>query len=90
MAGMTHLFLSVRGQPAHRADIPGIADGGIIGGEIMRNLEEATTLAEAAMILPVVNSRRFSLANAADAHQAIVDGVARGEPVFDLTEEAGS
>lgn len=53
-------------------------------------LTEATNLAEAGMILPVVDNRRFSLATVGDAHQLITDGVARGKLVVDAIDDAGS
>jgi len=53
-------------------------------------LAEATKLAEAGELLPVLDPRRFTLGTANDAYRAIAAGTARGKLVVDVEEEAGS
>ncbi|MGW7381095.1 zinc-dependent alcohol dehydrogenase family protein [Streptomyces sp. NPDC054794] len=50
-------------------------------GEIMR---EAAALADAGALEPLLDPRRFSLADVADAHAAVESGTARGKIVIDV------
>jgi NADPH2:quinone reductase len=52
-------------------------------GEIM---QEATKLAEAGKLIPLVDERRFTLANAQDAHDIIENGKAIGKLVIDIAK----
>jgi NADPH:quinone reductase-like Zn-dependent oxidoreductase len=56
-------------------------------GEI---LAEATRLAKADGLLPMLDPRRFTLATVGDAYRAIQSGTARGKLVVDVGEAAGS
>jgi NADPH2:quinone reductase len=51
-------------------------------GEIMR---EATRLAEAGQLKPLLDHRRFDLETATDAHEAFADGSARGKLVIEIS-----
>jgi NADPH:quinone reductase-like Zn-dependent oxidoreductase len=50
-------------------------------GEI---LAEATRLAEAGKLVPMLDPRRFTLATVCDAYRAIMDGAGRGKLVVDV------
>lgn len=50
-------------------------------GEIMR---EATSLVEAGLLTPLLDSARFTLDSAADAHALVASGKARGKVVVDV------
>lgn len=52
-------------------------------GEILR---EAAALADAGALRPIVDSRRFTHRNVAEAHQAVEDGTAAGKIVIDMAE----
>jgi NADPH2:quinone reductase len=52
-------------------------------GEILR---EAAALADAGILRPVVDARRFTRRTAAEAHQAVEDGTAASKIVVDIAE----
>jgi len=52
-------------------------------GEILR---EAAALADAGMLRPVVDARRFTRGTVAQAHQAVEDGTAASKIVIDIAE----
>jgi NADPH2:quinone reductase len=56
-------------------------------GEI---LAEATRLAEAGQLAPLLDPRRFTLETVADAYRVITDGTARGKLTISIGQEAGS
>lgn len=53
-------------------------------------LAEATRLAEAGALVPVLDPRRFTLGTVGEAYRAIEAGTARGKLVVDVAEEPGS
>ena len=56
-------------------------------GEI---LTEATRLAEAGQLVPMVDPRRFTMDTVEEAYRAVRDGAARGKIVVDIGEAAES
>lgn len=56
-------------------------------GEI---LAEATRLAEAGQLTPLLDPRRFTLDTVDEAYRAITDGTARGKLAISIGQEAGS
>ena len=56
-------------------------------GEI---LSEVTRLAEAGLLSPSLDARRFTLDTVGDAYRAMTDGTARGKLAIDIDEGKGS